>query len=127
MNKLIVIATLTAALALTTGCATAPMTAKSRLVVSGEAVVLVEKTTTRADGSTEKVVDKTTKSPAAAELELKLAEIDGRTKVGVAKAEGGTTVLIPTTRGYGTGGSYWQPQHIHTESCRQKKKEEKKN
>ncbi len=79
------------------GCQTAPMTAKSRLSVSGLITVtnLTVTITTGTNGvcTTNVVQHIVNKSPSAGDLEIKEAELHGRTKVGVAEA----------THGFGSG------------------------
>ena len=92
------------------GCATAPMTAHSKLDVGGD-IDVVEKTTTttiNADGTTvTETVEKTIhKTPAAGDLELKEKELQGRTEVGKANAQSDPCVtywLKPSYCQYGTG------------------------
>jgi len=111
---------------LTIGCATAPMTAKSKLSVPGD-VVVTEKTTTtttNVDGTmTTKVVEKTvTKSAPAADLELKEKELEARRDVGVASASSvcwgcgynNRGAYYNSSGGYYNGGSYGTTQRYST-------------
>lgn len=94
-----------------TGCATSPMTARSRMDVVGP-ITVVERTTTTtttADGKTvSSVVEKSsTKTAPAGDLELKLAELKGRTQVGVAKANSPRNNCSPLYGcGSGMGGGF---------------------
>ena len=92
-------------LLLVEGCVYTPMTARSRLNVEGEVVVSSTTTTEKiGDYSVTKTV--VTKSSAAGDLELKKAELEGRTRVGVAQASGGWWDWFWTPTYYGGPGYY---------------------
>ena len=130
MKTIIFIALATLAFAIIVeGCGYVPMTARSKLDVTGEWVVVEKTTTTHPDGTVEVVEKSTTKSPSAGDLELKEAELEGRTKVGTAQAEtplypsypyyggnyfgGSSMVILPHGGGCCSGGGPYGPHSYH--------------
>jgi len=99
------------------GCSTTPyMTAKSKLDVGGDVVVEETTTTTTKDGGMEVVEKSTTtkvsKSEAAADLELKKAELEGRTEAAVEESKASkflSWLFAPPSYypPYGYGGGYY--------------------
>ncbi len=109
--------------AILTGCQTAPMTARSRLSETGSLVVVEKTTTTHPDGRVETVEKSTTKSPSAGDLEIKKAELHGRTKVGTARANASQfwqwlwTPSYPYGYGGGYSGGYYGGGYVSPPPC----------